>query len=110
MHHSLWDPLPIKVGHLIQEDDILKECGTTGTNGLDVQFVSHRATPTCGHAIRILNREKLIIIIQTSFSLQPLHIKHWYAKLLHIIVTMICCRRSSNHLNSSSIFHVFFIF
>lgn len=47
MHHSLWDPFPVKVGHLVREDHILDQQGSPRPRGLQIQLVSDGMATSC---------------------------------------------------------------
>lgn len=54
MHHSLGDPLPVEMGHLVKVHKVLKEYWTPGSSRHGVQLVIHWMTMAGCHDIRIL--------------------------------------------------------
>lgn len=51
VHHSLWDPLPVKVCHLVSEDHILDQKRAPGSCSLQVQLVSNRMASPGGQSV-----------------------------------------------------------
>ena len=75
MHHSLWDSLPVKVGHFIEEHNILEKSRSAWPHSLDVKLVSHRAAATRCHTVSILERvRQKQIMIQSSVPIEKYHL------------------------------------
>ena len=54
VHHSLWDPLPVKVGHLVKVHKVLEQDWTPWSSCHGVQLVIHWMTMAGCHDIRSL--------------------------------------------------------
>lgn len=61
VHHSLWDSLPVKVGHLVSEDHVLDQQRSSGSCSLQVQLVPHRVARPRGQRVGfLLGAHKLV--------------------------------------------------
>lgn len=73
VHHPLWDPLPVEVGHLIQIDEVLQQRWAAWTRRLDVQLVADWRPGSRGQHIRVLETQRRkSVIVAPMQSLVPL--------------------------------------
>ena len=70
VYHPLWDPLPVKAGHLVEVDGVLHQHGTTGTGRDTVCLVVYGDTLAGSKTCRLLCVD--IMYIQLSLYLHIL--------------------------------------